>query len=284
MQNLIEQFTELMHPRSCCGESRDMRRMEMAGDDNRPVCCGTGDDDDTVFPSSGSKAYPPETLGPAILVAPTFFDKVRIDEKSLDQADQRRNVKRLLQGFVQAMLRGVYADMVLADGSPIPTICFLDRLLATLELHVESNRQSFPLDDVEAIASWDDVTQLTAGRHRELLRKVRLDDCCVALVLSDGRFVVLRFDSPRTREYFEVCLRILFATREPDAGAMPRSVIETDKQTLSPTNSWQSTGPIAQSRSAPCSESASPISSSKRSSPPAQKRLSSHSDSRPARC
>lgn len=243
MQVLIDQFNDLLHPRLCCGENRAMQITGKTGEDDRPTCCGIDDGDDAVFPigATGSDAFPPDILGPAALFVPSFFDKLRIDEASGAQDDQRRTVKRLLQVFVQSMLRGVFADMVLADGSPIPTTVFLDRLLATLELHVDSNRQSFPLDEVTAIASWDDVTQLTAGRHRELLRKVRIDDCCVALVLDDGRFVVLKFDSPRTREYFEVCLRILFATIEPRSKETRSSIASTDKAQLSPNSSWTST-------------------------------------------
>mmetsp|Transcript_87541 Transcript_87541/g.245911 ORF Transcript_87541/g.245911 Transcript_87541/m.245911 type:complete len:313 (-) Transcript_87541:101-1039(-) len=174
------------------------------------------------------------TAGRAPLTAlevPNEFDNVRLPELmssvNSDPSDEGRRLalKVCLRSFTRTMLRGVCMSVLLDDGRTLLTDASLDSDLTHLVLFVPNLQHPVALSCIEGVCSPCKVmTNEALACNRTLL-----DERCTTLIIQGGHFVTLVFDASRTREYFEVCLKVLILARERALGSPsePRCVRES---------------------------------------------------------
>lgn len=99
--------------------------------------------------------------------------------------------------------------VLLDDGRTLFTEASIDSELTHLVLHMTNAQRPVALKSIESICAPDDVWQ--GGVHTT--NQAFLDHRCSTLLLSDGQFLTFVFDAVRTREYFEMCLKIILMAK-----------------------------------------------------------------------
>lgn len=142
--------------------------------------------------------------GPPVLVAPQEFRHLASKHRP---EEQRRLLKATLQAFTRAMVSGVCMRVLLDDGRTLLTETSLDSDLTHLVLHMANAQRPVALHAIESVCAPDDMTQeFVANQNFVDLR-------CTTLLLRDGQFISFVFDSVRTREFFEVSMKLLLVVK-----------------------------------------------------------------------
>jgi len=171
-------------------------------------------------PSSASREGPgaaatSSTLG--ALEPPPEFDQARgavfgDGAAGASQAvaeEQERCLHTSLKAFTRAMLRGVGVCVLLDDGRSRLAEARMDSGLTHLVLHVPNAQHPIALGSIESVSCPEDGW-LPAGAPSG----GQFDESCATLVMEGGQFLTLVFDGSRTREYFEMCLKVLILAHE----------------------------------------------------------------------
>lgn len=165
--------------------------------------------------SQGSRAVTDELEK---LRVPLEFDDARVSmlrttandpPVSCDVAEkQRRCLQSSVRAFIKSLLHGISVSVLLDDGRTRKAEARLDSELTHLVLHVPNAQHPVPLKCIESVCTPDDVSPTQAPTQ------TFLDERCCQLIISGGQFLTFVFDVPRTREYFEMCLKVLILAAE----------------------------------------------------------------------
>jgi len=171
-------------------------------------------------PSSASREGPGAaatscTLG--ALEPPPEFDQARgvvfgdgaAGASQAVEEEQERCLQTSLKAFTRAMLRGVGVSVLLDDGRSRLAEARMDSGLTHLVLHVPNAQHPIALGSIESVSCPEDGW-LPAGAPSG----GQFDESCATLVMEGGQFLTLVFDGSRTREYFEMCLKVLILAQE----------------------------------------------------------------------
>jgi len=171
-------------------------------------------------PSSASREGPgaaatSSTLG--ALEPPPEFDQARgavfgdgaAGASQAVEEEQERCLQTSLKAFTRAMLRGVGVSVLLDDGRSRLAEARMDSGLTHLVLHVPNAQHPIALGSIESVSCPEDGW-LPAGAPSG----GQFDESCATLVMEGGQFLTLVFDGSRTREYFEMCLKVLILAQE----------------------------------------------------------------------
>jgi len=142
---------------------------------------------------------------------------------SLKENQEPRLIQEAMTSFIRTLLRGMLIEVLLDDGSVLFPETSLNYELTHLILDVNEAQRSIPLQDVESIATPNDLEK------RNILMSIRpyLDDRCCTLIIRGYEFVTFRFDTTRLREYFAACLELLIARSDEQKGEVnARTVLE----------------------------------------------------------
>lgn len=181
------------------------------------------DSDDATIPSvgqplgasgnadqGGSRGVPP------VLQVPPEFDLVRIDRfgetaggSTRTPEEQQQLLQMCLRTFARALLRGIRMSVLLDDGRTLLTEASLDSELTHLVLHMPNVQCPVALRCIEKICSPDEVS---AGAVLTT-NQAYLDERCTTLVLRGGQFLTFVFEASRSREYFEMCLKVVILAK-----------------------------------------------------------------------
>mmetsp|Transcript_107695 Transcript_107695/g.170007 ORF Transcript_107695/g.170007 Transcript_107695/m.170007 type:complete len:267 (-) Transcript_107695:30-830(-) len=175
--------------------------------------------DDVVLPkvhsqSAGKETYNSMGGAPPILQAPAEFEGMR-SIGSLDlttpksATDQQQLLQVCLRSFTQSLLRGTRMSLLLDDGRTLLTNVALDSDVTHLVLHMPTTQCPVSLKSITSICSPDEVAEGTIA----FANKEHLDERCSTLVLQTGQFLTFVFDSSRTREYFEMCMKVVLLVK-----------------------------------------------------------------------
>lgn len=129
--------------------------------------------------------------------------------------EQRQCLQACLRAFTRSLLRGITVSVMLDDGCTCLAEARMDSELTHLVLHVPNAQHPVALKSIESV-SLPDESWLPQVQRPHM---GQVDLCCVTLIIEGGQFLTLVFDSPRTREYFEVCLKVLILARESNSPA-----------------------------------------------------------------
>jgi len=158
----------------------------------------------------GSRGVPP------VLQVPPEFDLVRIDRfgetpggSSRRPEEQQQLLQMCLRTFARALLRGIRMSVLLDDGRTLLTEASLDSELTHLVLHMPNVQCPVALRCIEKICSPDEVS---AGAVLTT-NQAYLDERCTTLVLRGGQFLTFVFEASRSREYFEMCLKVVILAK-----------------------------------------------------------------------
>mmetsp|Transcript_16921 Transcript_16921/g.54090 ORF Transcript_16921/g.54090 Transcript_16921/m.54090 type:complete len:348 (-) Transcript_16921:49-1092(-) len=198
----------------------------------------------------------------AMLAAPPEFDSVRggvlhgpASEETepryagisqLVLAEQRQGLQACMRAFTRCLLRGISVSVLLDDGCTCLAEARMDSELTHLVLHVPNAQHPVALRSIESVStpeeSW--LPQVAGGRLGNL------EVCCATLIIEGGQFLTLVFDSSRTREYFEVCLKVLILAREsgsPSAKHMPEQHFQATAIAVQPRTGDDGPAPVIMS-------------------------------------
>lgn len=158
----------------------------------------------------GSRGVPP------VLQVPAEFDLVRLSRfgeapatGSRTPEEQQQLLQMCLRSFARALLRGIRMSVLLDDGRTLLTEASLDSELTHLVLHMPNVQCPVALRCIEKICSPDEVS---AGAV-VTTNQAYLDERCTTLVLRGGQFLTFVFESSRSREYFEMCLKVVILAK-----------------------------------------------------------------------
>lgn len=178
----------------------------------------------TAAESSGLQAVFATRGGPPPLEVAPEFDSLSLDHTQLDDClppqqavEQRRLLQASLRAFTRSLLRGVCLRVLLDDGRTLFTEASLDSDLTHLVLHMTSAQRPVALKCIERICAPEDVVRGGVQTTNAAFLDVR----CSTLLLQDGQFLTFVFDALRTREYFEMCLKVILMAKAGDEGDMP---------------------------------------------------------------
>lgn len=162
----------------------------------------------------------------AMLRAPPEFDAVRggmlhspspkecesgaLGPRPWPAETQRQGLQACVRTFTRTLLRGISVSVLLDDGCTCLAEARMDSELTHLVLHVPNAQHPVSLRSIESVAPPEEAWLPQVGGAR----LGQLDLCCATLLIEGGQFLTLVFDTPRTREYFEVCLKVLILARE----------------------------------------------------------------------
>jgi len=153
---------------------------------------------------------------PPVLQVPPEFDLVRIDRfgespgaSSRTAEEQQQLLQMCLRSFARALLRGIRMSVLLDDGRTLLTEASLDSELTHLVLHMPNVQCPVALRCIEKICSPDEVS---AGAVLTT-NQAYLDERCTTLVLRGGQFLTFVFEASRSREYFEMCLKVVILAK-----------------------------------------------------------------------
>jgi len=152
---------------------------------------------------------------PPVLTVPPEFDLVRFDRfgdtsySTRTPDEQQRLLQTCLRSFARALLRGIRMSVLLDDGRTLLTEASLDSELTHLVLHMPNVQCPVALRCIEKICSPDEVT---AGAVLTT-NQAYLDERCTTLVLRGGQFLTFVFETSKSREYFEMCLKVLILAK-----------------------------------------------------------------------
>lgn len=227
-------------------------RHSLDADDALPVVpgpAGGAAEDQRGEPPAASRGVPP------VLQVPPEFDLVRLDRfgeaagaGSRTPEEQQRLLQMCLKTFARALLRGIRMSVLLDDGRTLLTEASLDSELTHLVLHMPNVQCPVALRCIEKICSPDEVS---AGAVLTT-NQAYLDERCTTLVLRGGQFLTFVFEASRSREYFEMCLKVVILAK--GGGAATEGGDEPVEE--------PGPGSPAPTTSAPLVQSSSPISDS----------------------
>lgn len=151
-----------------------------------------------------------------MLQVPAEFDLVRLSRfgeapasGSRTPEEQQQLLQMCLRSFARALLRGIRMSVLLDDGRTLLTEASLDSELTHLVLHMPNVQCPVALRCIEKICSPDEVS---AGAV-VTTNQAYLDERCTTLVLRGGQFLTFVFESSRSREYFEMCLKVVILAK-----------------------------------------------------------------------
>lgn len=180
---------------------------------------------------------------PPVLQVPAEFDLVRLDRfnevpgmGSRTPEEQQRLLQMCLRSFARALLRGIRMSVLLDDGRTLLTEASLDSELTHLVLHMPNVQCPVALRCIEKICSPDEVT---AGAVLTT-NQAYLDERCTTLVLRGGQFLTFVFEASRSREYFEMCLKVVILAKGGASLGASGNEDELSDAPLSPTASQTS--------------------------------------------
>merc|ERR1719265_1877855 len=110
------------------------------------------------------------------------------------------------QSFMRTLNQGVQLELLLDDGTSIHVEGSLDFPVANLVLTVNDVQRSVALDDIERVLGPQEAKEFGTSNHGHL------NDGCVTFMLKSTHFLTFVFDTPRLREYFEACFKMLVAS------------------------------------------------------------------------
>lgn len=180
----------------------------------------------TAVESSGLRAVFATRGGPPPLEVAPEFDSLSLDYAQLDGfspeaprrvVEQRRLLQACLRAFTRSLLRGVCLRVLLDDGRTLFTEASLDSDLTHLVLHMTSAQRPVALKCIERLCAPEDVVRGGVQTTNAAFLDVR----CSTLLLQDGQFLTFVFDALRTREYFEMCLKVILMAKASDEPDMP---------------------------------------------------------------
>lgn len=173
---------------------------------------------------------------PPVLQVPPEFDFVRLDRfgeasSSRSPEEQQQLLQACLRSFARALLRGIRMSVLLDDGRTLLTEASLDSELTHLVLHMPNVQCPVALRCIEKICSPDEVT---AGSVLTT-NQAYLDERCTTLVLRGGQFLTFVFETSKSREYFEMCLKVVIlakgvGTAEPSGTSASQSDLQSPTQ------------------------------------------------------
>lgn len=135
--------------------------------------------------------------------------------------EQRRCLQASLRAFTRSLLRGVSVNVLLDDGRTRLAEARLDSELTHLVLHVPNAQHPVALRSIESVCAPEEAWLPRVGGEVPEGQQP-LDDCCATLIIQGGQFLTFVFDAPRTREYFEMCLKVLILAKESSKPATGR--------------------------------------------------------------
>merc|ERR1712060_1016472 len=112
------------------------------------------------------------------------------------------------------MGRGVSVNVLLDDGRTRLAEARLNTELSHLVLHVPNAQHPVALKCIETICIGEAQDQSAAMRSQGLW-----NDRCATLIIQGGQFLTFVFDAARTREYFEMCLKVIILASDQTARA-----------------------------------------------------------------
>lgn len=118
--------------------------------------------------------------------------------------EQRLALQVCLRAFTRSLLRGVGVNVLMDEQRARLAEARLDSDLTHLVLHVPDAQHPVALKCINVICSPAELTR----RPPAMSKVLELSRCCT-LVIKGGQFLTFVFDVPRTREYFETCLKVL---------------------------------------------------------------------------
>lgn len=124
-----------------------------------------------------------------------------------DEAEHKRCLQVSLKAFTRSLLRGVSVSVLLDDSRTRLAEARLDTDLTHLVLHVPHQQHPVALKCIESICMPDEAWAPPGAA--DTVGQALLDERCATLIISGGQFLTFVFDSVRTREYFETCLKVI---------------------------------------------------------------------------
>lgn len=173
--------------------------------------------------SSGLRAVFATRGGPPPLEVAPEFDSLSLEYDQLDDCspeapkraiEQRRLLQASLRAFTRSLLKGVCLRVLLDDGRTLFTEASMDSDLTHLVLHMTSAQRPVALKCIERICAPEDVVRSGVQTTNAAFLDVR----CSTLLLQDGQFLTFVFDALRTREYFEMCLKVILMAKAGEEG------------------------------------------------------------------
>jgi len=164
-----------------------------------------------------SASKPSNRRGANALEVAAEFDRawgIGGQASQVTEEEQRRCLQASVQAFTRSLLRGISMSVLLEDGRTLLAEASLDTDLTHLVLHVPNLQHPVALRCIESVGAPYDVTQADGMTSSQAY----LEERCTTLVIKGGQYLTFVFASPSTREYFEVCLKVLIVARE---GAVP---------------------------------------------------------------
>mmetsp|Transcript_40974 Transcript_40974/g.107627 ORF Transcript_40974/g.107627 Transcript_40974/m.107627 type:complete len:215 (+) Transcript_40974:84-728(+) len=119
------------------------------------------------------------------------------DQKAREMA----KLQSMIKDFVKEVLRGVYLDVVLEDGTLMSCRCTMDNKLSTVSLQVRDSVRHVCLTNIQEICSGKEL--------RNIRTTTPLDELCVTLVMSNDQCVSFKFKDVQAREHFATCMKVL---------------------------------------------------------------------------
>lgn len=170
------------------------------------------------------------TRGPP-LSAPESFLGLRL-EPGQPLKEQRLLLKESLQSFTRSMVSGVCMRVLLDDGRTLFTETSLDSDLTHLVLNMTNMQRPVALRSIETVCTPKDMME----QDLQVSNQGFLDSRCTTLLLRDGQFISFVFDTVQTREFFEVCMKLLMIVKGFASQAMQShaetSFVMSPKQAL----------------------------------------------------
>jgi len=124
-----------------------------------------------------------------------------------EEAEQRRCLQACLKAFTRSLLRGVSVSVLLDDSRTRLAEIRLDSELTHLVLHLLHAQHPVALKCIESVCKPDGAW--APPGVADTANQALLDERCATLTISGGQCLTFVFDSVHTREYFEMCLKVI---------------------------------------------------------------------------
>ncbi|CAE7561458.1 unnamed protein product [Symbiodinium necroappetens] len=124
-----------------------------------------------------------------------------------EKHDQQRCLKVCVQSFTRALLQGINVCVLLDDNRTRLAEARLDSDITHLVLHVPHAQHPVALKYIDGICP-PTPTWPTPSFGEDGCLQSR-----ATLTMRGGQFLTFVFDSPRVREYFEMCLKVLIIAK-----------------------------------------------------------------------
>lgn len=169
---------------------------------------------------------PPAHGGPPLLEVPPEFGHLQLDkvwdapggaggfggglaESWHDEEEQRGFLRTSLRAFVRSMLQGVCIHVLHGDGQTVIAEAWLNSELTHLVLHTPKVQRPVALRFIKGICSAEETMYSGQSQTRFL------DSRCTNFILQDGQVLTFVFSNKDTRDYFEVCMKVVLLAKAP---------------------------------------------------------------------